>query len=103
MIETTKTDLDLFFDANDARIQNELFDFLRIPSVSAKSEHDEDMIRAAEWLKKSLDDAGLKGTIYPTAGHPVVIGEWRGAPGAPKGNLEGHDERQPPDPPAIRA
>ena len=98
MIETTKTDLDQFFDANDSRIQSELFDFLRIPSVSAKTEHQNDMIRAAEWLRKSLEDAGLKGTIYPTAGHPVVIGEWRGAPGAPTVLVYGHYDVQPAEP-----
>ena len=98
MIETKKTDLDIFFDDNDKRIQNELFDFLRIPSVSAKSEHHQDMIRAAEWLKKSLDDAGMKGTIHPTAGHPVVIGEWRGAPGAPTVLVYGHYDVQPAEP-----
>jgi acetylornithine deacetylase/succinyl-diaminopimelate desuccinylase-like protein len=98
MIETKKTDLDIFFDDNDKRIQNELFDFLRIPSVSAKSEHHQDMIRAAEWLKKSLDDTGMKGTIHPTAGHPVVIGEWRGAPGAPTVLVYGHYDVQPAEP-----
>ena len=98
MNETNKTDLDQFFDANDARIRDELFDFLRIPSVSAKSEHNKDMIRAAEWLKKSLDDAGLKGTIHSTAGHPVVIGEWRGAPGAPTVLVYGHYDVQPAEP-----
>jgi acetylornithine deacetylase/succinyl-diaminopimelate desuccinylase-like protein len=98
MIETKKTDLDIFFDDNDTRIQSELFDFLRIPSVSAKSEHQQDMIRAAEWLKKSLDAAGLKGTIHPTPGHPVVIGEWRGAPGAPTVLVYGHYDVQPAEP-----
>ena len=98
MSETNKTDLDQFLDANDARIRDELFDFLRIPSVSAKSEHQRDMIRAAEWLKKSLDDAGLKGTIHSTPGHPVVIGEWRGAAGAPTVLVYGHYDVQPVEP-----
>ena len=98
MSEPIKTDLDQFLDANDARIRDELFDFLRIPSVSAKSEHQQDMIRAAEWLKKSLDDAGLKGTIHSTPGHPVVIGEWRGAPGAPTVLVYGHYDVQPAEP-----
>jgi len=95
---TNKTDLEQFLDVNDARIQGELFDFLRIPSVSAKSEHQRDMIRAAEWLKRSLEDAGLKGTIYPTPGHPVVVGEWRGAPDAPTVLVYGHYDVQPAEP-----
>ena len=98
MSENKNTDLDQFFDDNDARIREELFDFLRIPSVSAKSVHNKVMIRAAEWLKKSLYDAGLKGTIHPTPGHPVVIGEWRGAPGAPTVLVYGHYDVQPAEP-----
>jgi acetylornithine deacetylase/succinyl-diaminopimelate desuccinylase-like protein len=98
MSETNKTDLDQFLAANDSRIRDELFDFLRIPSVSAKSEHQQDMIRTAEWLKKSLEDAGLKGTIHSTPGHPVVIGEWRDAPGAPTVLVYGHYDVQPAEP-----
>src|SRR5215216_4761773 len=93
-----KTDLNNFFDKNDARIRDELFEFLRIPSVSAKSENAGDVKRAAEWLKLSMETAGLKATIYPTAGHPVVIGEWRGAPGAPTVLVYGHYDVQPPEP-----
>jgi acetylornithine deacetylase/succinyl-diaminopimelate desuccinylase-like protein len=92
------TDLNAFFDTNEARIREELFDFLRIPSVSAKSENDKDVVRAAEWLKDSLEKAGLKGTIYKTPGHPVVIGEWRNAPGAPTVLVYGHYDVQPAEP-----
>jgi acetylornithine deacetylase/succinyl-diaminopimelate desuccinylase-like protein len=98
MTERADTDLNRYFDANDARIQEELFEFLRIPSVSAKSENDSDVIRAAEWLKATMDRAGLKTAIYPTGGHPVVIGEWRGAPGAPTVLVYGHYDVQPAEP-----
>jgi acetylornithine deacetylase/succinyl-diaminopimelate desuccinylase-like protein len=98
MRETSTSDLNDFFDANDARIEGELFDFLRIPSVSAKSENNADVARAAEWLRQSMEDAGLTGTIYPTSGHPVVIGEWRGAPDAPTVLVYGHYDVQPPEP-----
>lgn len=98
MTEKSNTDLDQFFDANDDRIREELFDFLRIPSVSAKSENDKDVARAAEWLRNSIEAAGLKGTIYQTPGHPVVIGEWRGAPGAPTVLVYGHYDVQPAEP-----
>lgn len=47
------SDLDTFFDSNAARIQAELFEFLRIPSVSTRAEHRPDMERAAEWLARS--------------------------------------------------
>ena len=91
-------DLEVFFSDNDARIRNELFDFLRIPSVSAKSDHNADTKRAAEWVKASLDKIGVPAKIYPTAGHPVVVGEWRKAPGAPTVLIYGHYDVQPAEP-----
>jgi acetylornithine deacetylase/succinyl-diaminopimelate desuccinylase-like protein len=91
-------DLEQFLSDNDARIRNELFDFLRIPSVSAKSDHNADTRRAAEWVKASLDKIGVPAKIYPTAGHPVVVGEWRKAPGAPTVLIYGHYDVQPAEP-----
>ncbi len=70
---------------------DELKEWLRIPSVSAKSEHKADTARAAEWLAERMREAGLQTEIIATAGHPVVLGEWRGAPaGAPTRLLYGH-------------
>ncbi len=92
-------DLDAYLTANDDRIRGELFDFLRIPSVSARSEHDADTVRAAEWTARSLGAAGLTATVHPTAGHPVVVGEWRGAPpGAQTVLVYGHYDVQPAEP-----
>lgn len=98
MTAKSNSDLNQFFDTNYSRIRNELFEFLRIPSVSAKSENDKDVVRAAEWLKRSLEDAGLKATIYETPGHPVVIGEWREAEDAPTVLVYGHYDVQPAEP-----
>ena len=99
MPATIARDLDAFFGANDARIQDELFDFLRIPSVSARSEHNGDTARAAAWLAKSLKDIGLTTRIVPTPGHPIVLGEWRQAPpGAPTVLIYGHYDVQPVEP-----
>ena len=93
------TDLDRYLAEHDARIQRELFDFLRIPSVSARSEHDADTDRAAQWFAASLREAGLQATVHPTDGHPVVIGEWRGAgPSAPTVLVYGHYDVQPAEP-----
>ncbi|MDQ6717808.1 MAG: dipeptidase [Gemmatimonadota bacterium] len=91
-------DLEKFFIANQARMEEELFDFLRIPSVSAKSEHNADTARCADWLKESLDRIGVPATIYPTKGHPIVVGEWRNAPGAPTVLIYGHYDVQPAEP-----
>ena len=48
------TDLDQFFTDHEARIRAELFELLRIPSVSARSEHNDDTVRAAEWVARCL-------------------------------------------------
>src|SRR3954464_172261 len=96
--EGAAADLKQFLSNNRARIETELFDFLRIPSVSAKSEHNGDTKRAAEWVKASLDGIGVPAKIYPTAGHPIVVGEWRKAPGAPTVLIYGHYDVQPAEP-----
>ena len=93
------SDVDSFFAANEQRIRDELFELLRIPSVSARSEHNGDTARAAEWVAQSMRDAGLRATVYPTAGHPVVVGEWRGAgANAPTILAYGHYDVQPAEP-----
>src|SRR5690348_1649509 len=92
-------DLESYLTANDDRIRRELFEFLEIPSVSARSEHDADTRRAAEWLASSLRSAGLVATVHGTKGYPLVIGEYRGAPaGAPTVLVYGHYDVQPVEP-----
>jgi acetylornithine deacetylase/succinyl-diaminopimelate desuccinylase-like protein len=95
---TIPTDLDAYIAANEGRAMDELFQLLRIPSVSARSEHDADTARAAEWMAESMRAAGLQATVHPTAGHPVVVGEWRGAPGKPTVLIYGHYDVQPAEP-----
>jgi len=89
-----------YLRTHSERHLEELFDFLRIPSVSAKSEHRDDTRRTAEWLAERMREAGLQvAEVVPTAGHPIVIGEWRGAPeGAPTVLVYGHYDVQPPEP-----
>jgi acetylornithine deacetylase/succinyl-diaminopimelate desuccinylase-like protein len=92
-------DLDAYLTANDERIRAELFALLAIPSVSARSEHDGDTRRCAEWVAESLRSAGLTATLHETAGHPVVVGEYRAAPaGAPTVLVYGHYDVQPAEP-----
>ncbi|MEX2569829.1 MAG: dipeptidase [Gemmatimonadota bacterium] len=77
----------------------ELNDFLRIPSVSAKSEHKGDVRRTAEWLVERLLEAGMQtAELHPTEGHPIIVSEWRDAPGAPTLLVYGHYDVQPPEP-----
>jgi acetylornithine deacetylase/succinyl-diaminopimelate desuccinylase-like protein len=85
--------------ANNSASTAELFEFLRIPSISARSEHKADVAAAASWLARRLEVAGLKTEIFPTEGHPVVLAEWRGAgPDAPTYLVYGHYDVQPVEP-----
>jgi acetylornithine deacetylase/succinyl-diaminopimelate desuccinylase-like protein len=79
---------------------NQLFEFLRIPSVSALSEHKEDIQRAAGWLAVDMTHAGLHNVaVMPTAGNPIVYGEWLEAgPNAQTVLVYGHYDVQPVDP-----
>jgi acetylornithine deacetylase/succinyl-diaminopimelate desuccinylase-like protein len=92
-------DLDAFLTQHQSRIEEELFDFLRIPSVSAQPAHDADTRAAADWVKRSLEQAGLSASVHETPGHPVVVGEWRGAgPDSPTVLVYGHYDVQPAEP-----
>jgi acetylornithine deacetylase/succinyl-diaminopimelate desuccinylase-like protein len=87
-----------YIDSNRDRFMDELFEFLRIPSVSASSEHKAETRRAAEWLMDRMEDAGLDVSLHDTPGHPIVLGEWRKADGAPTVLIYGHYDVQPPEP-----
>jgi len=81
------------------RFLQELLELLRIPSVSARSEHREDMKTCAEAVKQRLLDAGADtATVYPTDGHPVVYAEKVTDPSKPTVLVYGHYDVQPPDP-----
>lgn len=81
------------------RFLNELLELLRIPSISAKSEHKNDMQTCAETVQKRLLEAGAdKAVIYPTAGHPIVYGEKMIDASLPTVLVYGHYDVQPADP-----
>lgn len=86
-------------EANKDRFLNEMLDLLRIPSVSARSEHKEDMKKCAEAVKSRLLEAGAaKAEIYETDGHPVVYAERIIDAAKPTVLVYGHYDVQPPDP-----
>ena len=88
-----------YLEKHRSRFLNEMFDFLRIPSISSLSECADDVQRAAEWVATRLQAAGIEGVyILPTGGHPVVYGEWLHAPGKPTILIYGHFDVQPVDP-----
>jgi acetylornithine deacetylase/succinyl-diaminopimelate desuccinylase-like protein len=86
-------------EQNKDRFLNELLDLLRIPSVSAKTEHKADMEQCAEAVKQRLLEAGADTVeIYPTEGHPVVYGEKIIDPAKPTVLVYGHYDVQPAEP-----
>jgi acetylornithine deacetylase/succinyl-diaminopimelate desuccinylase-like protein len=65
-----------YINQNQERFLSELFELLRIPSISSMAEHKPDMIKAAEKYAEFLLKAGCEtAQVYPTKGHPVVFGQ----------------------------
>src|SRR5260221_11163474 len=88
-----------FIDGHRDQHLAELCEFLRIPSVSAKTEHKPDIERGANWVAGNLRAAGFnKVEIVPTALHPLVCAESLEAPGKPTILFYGHYDVQPPEP-----
>ena len=86
-------------EANKERFLNELFDLLRIPSISAKTENKQDMVTCADAVKQRLIEAGAdKAEVYQTAGHPLVYAEKMIDPSRPTVLVYGHYDVQPPEP-----
>ncbi len=92
-------DIHSYIKSNQSRFREELFEFLRIPSVSARSEHAGDVKRAAEWVAEKARELGMKVQVHETKGHPIVLAESRDAgPDAPTVVIYGHYDVQPVEP-----
>jgi acetylornithine deacetylase/succinyl-diaminopimelate desuccinylase-like protein len=88
-----------YISQNKDRFLNELFDLLRIPSVSTDENYKNDVISAAKAVKNSLEKAGVdKAEICETKGHPVVYAEKIIDPAKPTVVVYGHYDVQPADP-----
>jgi acetylornithine deacetylase/succinyl-diaminopimelate desuccinylase-like protein len=84
---------------HQSQYQDELLQFLSIPSISSLPAHAADVQRAAQWVADRLTIAGLERVqILATGGHPVVYGEWLHAPEKPTVLIYGHFDTQPVDP-----
>ena len=89
----------VYINENKERFINELFDVLRIPSISAQSSHKEDMVRCAEHLAVALAQAGADlAEVIPTEGNPVVYAEKIISPEAKTVLVYGHYDVMPVDP-----
>src|ERR1700684_1173971 len=88
-----------YIDSRREQNLTELKEFLRIPSVSTKSEHKPDIERAAQWVAENWRAAGLENIeIAQTKMHPLVYGESLHAPGKPTVLFYGHYDVQPAEP-----
>ena len=88
-----------YIQSNQQRFLDELFDWLRIPSVSADSRHKDDVRKAALFLKDKLTAAGVDTVeVCETPGHPIVYAEKIINPALPTVVVYGHYDVQPPDP-----
>jgi acetylornithine deacetylase/succinyl-diaminopimelate desuccinylase-like protein len=89
-----------YFQDNQQRFLDELVDISSIPSISTDPDANDAMQRSAEWVAAKLRKLGMqKVSIFPTAQHPVVYGEWLGAgPNAPTALVYGHYDVQPAEP-----
>ena len=88
-----------YLKENRERHLDELKEVLRIPSISTDSGDPAEVRKAAGWVAKRLEKAGCtRVAIHDTPRHPIVYGEWLGAPGKPTILVYGHYDVQPVDP-----
>ena len=76
----------------------DLYSFLRFPSISTDGQYAERLAECAHWLVKKLTSIGLETQLVPTPGHPVVWARNQHRPGRRTVLIYGHYDVQPPDP-----
>ena len=92
-------DSNTYLESNKDRFLEELFELLRIPSISADTAYESDVVKTAELVKTSLEKAGAENVeLCQTEGYPIVYGEKIIDPNLPTVLVYGHYDVQPPDP-----
>lgn len=88
-----------YIDDNKEQFKDELFDFLRIPSISTDSEHKNNVKDAAYFLINKLESLNMdRVELFETEGNPIVYGELITDESKPTVLVYGHYDVQPPDP-----
>ncbi|NQX77008.1 M20/M25/M40 family metallo-hydrolase, partial [Gilvibacter sp.] len=88
-----------YIEQNKDRFLSELIDLLKIPSISADSAYEKDVIATAKVIEQRLLEAGCETVeICETPGYPIVFGEKIIDPALPTVLVYGHYDVQPPDP-----
>jgi len=90
--------IDQYIEDNRDAFQQDLFELLKIPSVSTDSRHKNDMELAAAWVADQFRAIQFQTEIVPTPGHPIVYAQSPKIDGAPTVLVYGHYDVQPPDP-----
>jgi len=84
-----------YIDANYGRFQDELYELLRIPSVSPVPGFEKDIQACATAFADKMNDVGIRARVYQTAGNPIVYGETEQIAGRPTILIYGHYDVQP--------
>jgi len=88
-----------YINENKNRFLNELFEFIKIPSVSADIKFKDDVLNAASFLENNLNKIGADNVqIFPTDGYPIVYAEKIIDHSMPTVLVYGHYDVQPADP-----
>lgn len=88
-----------YIQENEERFLDELFSLIRIPSISAKSSHKDDILACAERWKELLLEAGAeRAEVMPSAGNPLVYAERIVNPDAPTVLIYSHYDVMPVEP-----
>lgn len=88
-----------YISTHQQRFLNELFELLRLPSISADSKYKADVRKTAERVRDRLLEAGADTVeLVETKGHPIVFGEKKVDASKPTVLVYGHYDVQPPDP-----
>ncbi|MDQ1008425.1 acetylornithine deacetylase/succinyl-diaminopimelate desuccinylase-like protein [Streptomyces sp. V4I23] len=97
MSETPDSAVRTYIEQHRTAFVDDLVEWLRIPSVSAQPDHDDDVRRSADWLAAKLAETGFPVTeVWPTPGAPAVFAEWPSSdPDAPTVLVYGHHDVQP--------
>ncbi len=90
-----------YIESHRREFLDELFQLLRIPSVSSNPKEKASVESCARFVRDRLVDAGLAAEVLPTDGHPIVYGERLAGSGRPTVLIYGHYDVQPPEPLAL--
>ena len=70
------SEIQKYISKNEPKMLEDLFSLIRIPSISAKPEHHDDMLACAERWAQLLIEAGAdEALVMPSKGNPIVFGQ----------------------------